>query len=54
MAGLENHRRIFDHPRVGRLVFETEHLVPGGAPDVRVVVHLGLEGDDSAARLARS
>ena len=54
VAGFETHRRIFDHPRAGRLEFETEHLVPVGAPDVRVVVHLGVDGDDSAARLARS
>ena len=54
VAGFETHRRIFDHPRAGRLEFETEHLVPVGAPDVRVVVHLSVDGDDSTARLARS
>jgi transcriptional regulator with XRE-family HTH domain len=51
VAAFESHRRVFDHPRAGRLEFESEQLVPVAAPDVRVVVHLGVEGDDSAARL---
>ena len=54
VARFETHRRVFQHPRAGRLEFETEHLVPVGAPDVRVVVHLTTDGDDSDVRLARS
>ena len=54
VARFETHRRSFDHPRAGRLQFETEHLVPVGAPDVRVVVHLAVDGDDSEDRLGRS
>ena len=36
----------------GRLEFETQQLVPAGEPDLRVVVHLALPGDDSAERLS--
>ena len=52
VAAFESHRRVFDHPVAGRLLFDTEQLVPVSAPDVRVVVHLPVTGDDSAARLA--
>jgi transcriptional regulator with XRE-family HTH domain len=52
VAGFETHRRAFLHPQAGRLEFETEQLIPVGAPDVRVVVHLPVPGDDSAERLA--
>ena len=52
VAGFETHRRVFDHARAGRLIFETEQLVPVASPDVRVIVHLPVPGDDSAARLA--
>jgi transcriptional regulator with XRE-family HTH domain len=52
VAAFETHRRVFDHPQAGRLEFETEQLVPVAAPDIRVVVHLPVEGDDSARRLA--
>ncbi len=52
VAGFESHRRVFDHPVAGRLEFESEQLVPAGAPDVRIVVHLPVPGDDSAERLA--
>jgi len=52
VAAFETHRRVFNHPKVGRLEFETEQLVPVAAPDIRVVVHLPVEGDDSARRLA--
>jgi transcriptional regulator with XRE-family HTH domain len=52
VAGFESHRRVFDHPVAGRLIFESEQLVPVASPDVRVVVHLPVAGDDSAQRLA--
>jgi transcriptional regulator with XRE-family HTH domain len=52
VAGFETHRRTFVHPEAGLLRFETEQLIPVGAPDVRVIVHLPVPGDDSAARLA--
>jgi transcriptional regulator with XRE-family HTH domain len=52
VAGFETHRREFHHARAGTLVFEQQQLVPAGDPDVRVVVHLPLDDDDSAARLA--
>ncbi len=39
VAGFETHRRVFDHPRAGRLVFDTEQLIPVASPDIRVVVH---------------
>ena len=52
VAGFETHGRTFDHPLAGRLVFEQHQLVPAGEPDLRVVVHLPVDGDDSAQRLA--
>jgi transcriptional regulator with XRE-family HTH domain len=52
VAGFESHRRVFDHPVAGRLIFESEQLVPVASPDVRIVVHLPVAGDDSARRLA--
>ena len=53
VAAFETHRRVFNHPRAGRLEFETEQLVPVAAPDVRVVVHLPVDGDDSASAARR-
>lgn len=53
VAGFETHRRVFDHARAGRLVFDTEQLIPAASPDVRVIVHLPVDGDDSAQRLAQ-
>jgi transcriptional regulator with XRE-family HTH domain len=52
VAGFETHRRTFDHPKAGTLVFQQQQLVPAGEPDLRVVVHLPIDDDDSAARLA--
>jgi hypothetical protein len=52
VAGFETHRRTFDHPKAGTLVFQQQQLVPAGEPDLRVVVHLPIDGDDSATRLA--
>lgn len=51
VAGFETHLRTFDHPAAGRLVFEQQQLVPAGDPDLRVMVHLPVAGDDSAERL---
>ena len=52
VGGFESHRRAFHHPQAGRLEFETQQLVPAGEPDLRIVVHLPVPGDDSAQRLA--
>lgn len=52
VGGFETHRRLFHHPVAGRLEFETQQLVPAGEPDLRVVVHLAIPGDDSAQRLS--
>lgn len=54
VAAFETHQRVFDHPLAGRLVFEQQQLVPAGEPDLRVVVHLPVDGDDSATRLAHA
>jgi transcriptional regulator with XRE-family HTH domain len=51
VGAFETHRRVFHHPRAGRLEFETQQLVPVGEPDQRIVVHLPIAGDDSAQRL---
>lgn len=53
VARFQTHRRVFDHPLAGRLVFESEQLASVAAPEVRVIVHLPVAGDDSAERLAR-
>jgi transcriptional regulator with XRE-family HTH domain len=53
VAGFETHRRVFHHEQAGTLVFQQQQLVPAGEPDLRVVVHLAIDGDDSAARLGR-
>jgi transcriptional regulator with XRE-family HTH domain len=54
VAAFETHRRVFDHPIAGRLVFEQQQLVPADEPDLRVVAHLAVDGDDSAIRLAHA
>jgi transcriptional regulator with XRE-family HTH domain len=53
LAGAEGRLRRFDHPTIGPLCFDHQQLVPAGEPDLRVVVHLPVDGDDSAERLAR-
>jgi transcriptional regulator with XRE-family HTH domain len=52
VGGFSAHVRTFHHPTVGRLTFEHQQVVAAGEPDLRVVVHLGIEGDDSCDRLA--
>jgi transcriptional regulator with XRE-family HTH domain len=51
VAGFEERVRTFHHEHAGTLTFHHEQLVPAGEPDLRVVVHLPIEGDDSAERL---
>jgi transcriptional regulator with XRE-family HTH domain len=51
VGGFESHHRVFHHPHAGRLDFETQQLIPAGEPDLRIVVHLAIPGDDSAQRL---
>lgn len=53
VAGFEEHVRTFEHAAAGTLRFRTEQLTPTGDPDLRVVVHLPLDGDDSTMRLTR-
>ena len=52
VARFETRLRRFDHPRAGRLTFEYQQLTPAEWPDLRVVVHLPVPGDDSARRLS--
>jgi transcriptional regulator with XRE-family HTH domain len=52
VAGFESRIRRFAHPLAGALTFEHLQLVPAGADHLRVIVHLGLPGDDSVDRLA--
>ena len=54
VAGFEEHERRFHHPTAGPLRFRAEQLTPAGDPDLRVIVHLPIDGDDSTARLAAS
>ena len=54
VGGFERRIRTFHHPRAGLLRFDHHQLVPAGEPDVRVIVHLRVSGDDSVERLAAS
>lgn len=51
VGGFSERVRTFHHPAVGVLRFRTEQLIPAGEPDLRIVVHLGIDGDDSLSRL---
>jgi transcriptional regulator with XRE-family HTH domain len=52
VAGFASRIRRFAHPKAGSLTFEHLQLVPAGADHLRVIVHLGIPGDDSVDRLA--
>jgi transcriptional regulator with XRE-family HTH domain len=52
VAGFEPRERTFNHPTLGTLRFGYQQLVPAGSPGLRIVTHLPIEGNDSAARLA--
>ncbi len=52
VGGFVERERTFHHPQAGDLRFVTEQLVPVGDPDLRLIVHLGIDGDSSIARLA--
>jgi transcriptional regulator with XRE-family HTH domain len=52
VARFETRLRRFAHPRAGLLTFEYQQLTPSEWPALRVVVQLGVPGDDSARRLA--
>lgn len=54
VAGYESRIRTFHHPVAGVLRFRHEQLAPSGQPDLRVIVHLPIPGDDSAERLKHS
>lgn len=54
VAGFATRRRRFSHPVAGPLAFTHLQLTPDGAPGLRVVAHMPVAGDDSAARLARA
>lgn len=53
VAGSHSRLRAYDHPIAGRLTFEYVQHAPVEWPNLRVVVQLGLRGDDSTERLAR-
>lgn len=52
VAGFHTRLRRYRHPRAGDLLFEYQQLVPAEWPGLRIVCHLPVPGDDSAARLA--
>ena len=52
VAGFHTRIRRFNHDRAGLLTFEYQQLVAADDPDLRIVVHLPVAGDDSSARLA--
>jgi transcriptional regulator with XRE-family HTH domain len=51
VGGFERRIRTFHHPIAGVLRFDHHQVVPAGQPDLRVIVHLPLPGDDSVERL---
>lgn len=51
VGGFERRVRTFHHPLAGLLRFDHQQLVPAGEPDLRIVVHLAIPGDDSLERL---
>jgi len=52
VSSFHTHLRHYRHPAAGDLTFEFQQLTPAEWPAFRVVVQLGLAGDDSIARLA--
>lgn len=54
VGGFAERVRHFHHPVAGDLRFRHEQLIPAGEPDLRIVVHLGIAGDDSLERLHRN
>jgi transcriptional regulator with XRE-family HTH domain len=53
VGGFVEHVRTFHHPLAGELRLLNEQLIPAGEPDLRLIVHVALEGDDSLDRLTR-
>jgi len=51
VGGFERRTRTFHHREAGLLRFDHQQLLPAGEPDLRVIVHLPLVGDDSIERL---
>lgn len=47
-------RRVFDHPRAGRLEFDHHRLSLLGRPGEQLVVYVPVAGSDSAIRLRRA
>jgi transcriptional regulator with XRE-family HTH domain len=52
VGGFAEHVRTFHHPLAGELRLLIEQLIPAGEGDLRLIVHVGLEGDDSLDRLS--
>lgn len=52
VAGFHTRLRRYRHPHAGDLLFEYQQLAPAEWPSLRIVCHLPVPGDDSAARLA--
>jgi transcriptional regulator with XRE-family HTH domain len=51
VGGFAEHVRTFHHPLAGELRLLNEQLIPAGEPDLRLIIHVALEGDDSLQRL---
>jgi transcriptional regulator with XRE-family HTH domain len=51
VGGFAEHVRTFHHPLAGELSLFNEQLIPAGEPDLRLIIHVALEGDDSLQRL---
>jgi transcriptional regulator with XRE-family HTH domain len=51
VGGFAEHVRTFHHPLAGELRLLNEQLIPAGEPDLRLIIHVALVGDDSLERL---
>lgn len=53
VEGFASRQRIFNHPRVGELVFEEHRLVPSDAPELHFVLYAPTAGTATKERLAQ-
>jgi transcriptional regulator with XRE-family HTH domain len=52
VGGFVEHVRTFHHPMAGELQLLNEQVIPAGEPDLRLIVHVAVKGDDSLDRLS--
>lgn len=53
VEGFASRQRVFNHPRVGELVFEQHRLVPSDAPELHFVLYAPTAGTPTRERLEK-